>query len=403
MALDTAEDGLSLSETILAMDVVDTIRHDDRMREFELADEDRQKAAIERLRNAYAAQGDVVTDDVLKRALSKLNEDRFIHKAMALGPKRLFWKAFVRRGHIARNTAIALAATVVVCAGWSWGYDQFITQPRLATERRLEAERKLEVERTLEAERKLVMQIDEVIPRDLAAAVEYAEGFAKRLGDEAVIGRIAKQRSDVEVALLAKDVAAAESGIDALREVGKELKRREDAGHLVADAEALTAGPIASISNAKARAALNDIASHLREIALQGDEVGFRRTAARFKSFFGYILNDYTIQIVDRPGIQTGFARQNDQSGTKTWYLVVEAISPSGTAYPLEIKDGLVGKTKATSIWAIHVPIGTFEAIRDEKKKNGVIKNRIAGIKPAGTLEVVWKINAFDGETLNTW
>jgi hypothetical protein len=381
--LDPPE-SLSLSETLLAMDIADTIRHGDRMREFEMTDGDRRRAAIERLRKAYEAQGDVVSDSVLERAIVKLDEDRFVHKTMGRGPRRAFWTAFVRRGRYYRNTAAAVAVLATIYGGWTFGYDQFVTQPRL------------------EAERRLAIQIEEVIPRNLASTVEYAAGFARRLGDDAAMDRIDSQRKSVEAALSARDAEEAERGILTIRAVGQELKHREDGVRLVAEVDTITSGPISKATDAPARAALTDIASQMRDAALRGDVDAYSKTADRFKAFAGYILTPYQIQIVDRPGIQAGVEITHNESGALAWYLVVEAVSPSGTVYPLEIKDRRSGKTRTVPVWAIRTTYDNFIRLKKDKKSDGVIDDNIAGSKPAGTMTINWKFET-DGQTLNEW
>ncbi|MBY3157195.1 hypothetical protein HFO56_33260 [Rhizobium laguerreae] len=374
---------LSLSETLLAMDIADTIRHDDRMREFEMTDGDRRRAAIERLRKAYEAQGDVVSDGVLERAIVKLDEDRFVHKTMGRGPRRLFWTGFVRRGRYSRNVAIAAAACAVVYGGWTVGYDQLVIKPRL------------------EAERRLAIQM-EVIPHNLASTVEYAEGVARRLRDDAAIERIDSQRKGVEAALAARDAEEAERGILTIRAVGQELKHREDGVRLVADADAMTSGPISKATDADARAALVDIASQMRDAALRGDLASYSKAADRFKSFAGYILTPYKIQIVDRHGTPAGVEVTHNESGSKAWYQVVEAVSPSGTVYPLEIRDRQTGKTKPVSVWAIRISYDVFIKGKKDKQSDGVIDDNIVGTKPAGTMKINWNFET-DGQTLNEW
>lgn len=381
--LDPPE-SLSLSETLLAMDIADTIRRDDRMREFEITDGDRRRAAIERLRKAYEAQGDVVSDNVLERAIVKLDEERFVHKTMGRGPRRAFWTAFVRRGRYYRNTAAAVAVWAVAYGGWTFGYDQFVTKPRL------------------EAERRLAIQIEEVIPRNLASTVEYASGFAKRLGDNAAIERIDSQRKSVEASLAARDAEEAERGILTIRAVGQELKHREDGVRLVAEADAITEGPISKATDADARAALVDIASQMRDAALRGDQAAYTKAADRFKSFAGYILTPYKIQIVDRAGTPAGVEITHNESGTKAWYQVVEAVSPSGTIYPLEIKDRQTGKIRTVPAWGIRISYDVFLKGKKDKLSDGVIDDNIAGLKPAGTMKINWNFDT-DGQTLNEW
>jgi hypothetical protein len=385
VAHPTPKESLTLSETLLAMDIADTIRHGDRMREFEMTDGDRRKAAIERLRKAYEAQGDVVPDHVLERAIVKLDEDRFVHKTMPRGPRRLFWAAFVRRGTYARNITLATAVVAFAYGGFTFGYDQWITKPRI------------------EAEQQLAMQIDEVIPRNLSSAVVYAEDVAKRLGDQSALDRIGSQNRDVQTALAARDADAAERGIVTIQAMGQELKHREDGVRLVAEVETVTADPISKTTDGEARAALADIASQMRDAALRGDLKGYSKASERFKSFAGYILTPYKIQIVDRPGISSGVEITHNETNSKAWYQVVEAVSPSGTVYPLEIKDRRSGKTKTVSVWAIRVSHDNYIRVGKDKKADGVIDDNIAGVKPAGTMKIDWNLETIDGQTLNEW
>ncbi len=381
----TAAGSLTLPETLLAMGIADSIRHDARMREFELTDVDRRNAAIERLRKAYEAQGDVIPDHVLEDAITQMNEARFLHKAMATGPRRLFWTAFVRRGRYGRTMAASVAAIAVAYGAWMFGYDQFVTKPRL------------------EAERRLAVQIEEIIPRNLVSTVEYAEGFAKRLGDDAAMARIASQRKAVEASLAAREAVEAERGIQVIRAVGLELKHREDGVRLVAEVDTLTAEPISKVSDREARDALADLASQMRDAAMRGDLKAYQDASDRFKSFSGYILTPYKMQIVDRPGISAGVELTDNDTGVPAWYVIVEAVSPSGVVKPLEIKDRNRKPTRTVSVWGIRVTQDTFLKLKADKNSDGILDDNIAGEKPAGTLQVNWRLNAVNGQTINYW
>jgi hypothetical protein len=397
----------SISETLLAMDVLDTIRRDDRLRDFALAEGDRREALIARLRQTYAAQGDVVSDEVIERAISKMNEARYVHVEKLKGVGSVLWGLYIDRKFHARRVIFAASACVFLATVSSYGYDRLVTQPRLERQREIE------------------LQLDTVLPRDLKSAVDYAMSYAERLDDKAAIARVEERRTKVETSILAKDLVSARNGIDLIRAVGEELLHREEAAakavaearrleeqarekaataaRLVPKVETMTSGILAEISDAKARAALGELAAQMTEAAVEGNEASFEERYERFKSYAGYIRSPYTIQIVSRNGIQTGFSRTHDESGNKTWYLVVEAISPTGVAYPLEISDRLLnGRKKLTATWAVRVSKPALDAVRLDKQ-DGVLDNNVAGVKPAGKLDIDWKIDAFDGQTINTW
>jgi hypothetical protein len=66
---------------MLAMDVVDTLRHRELVLVRELHADDRDQHLLERLREIYTAQGIVVTDEVLAQGVRALREERFVYAA----------------------------------------------------------------------------------------------------------------------------------------------------------------------------------------------------------------------------------------------------------------------------------------------------------------------------------
>ncbi|OEO29897.1 hypothetical protein VW23_001535 [Devosia insulae DS-56] len=78
MSTTTAEKA-PLDEVMLAMDVVDTLRHRQDLVERELAGDAREKQLIEKLREIYQQQGIEVTDAVLMAGVKALDESRFVY------------------------------------------------------------------------------------------------------------------------------------------------------------------------------------------------------------------------------------------------------------------------------------------------------------------------------------
>lgn len=66
-----------LQDLMVAMDVVDTLRHNEKLVARELDSEGRRQRLIARLREIYAAQGIEVTDAMLEEGVMALEEDRF--------------------------------------------------------------------------------------------------------------------------------------------------------------------------------------------------------------------------------------------------------------------------------------------------------------------------------------
>jgi Family of unknown function (DUF6384) len=69
-----------LDELMLAMDVVDTLRHDLRLVEREFSAASSDEALIKRLREVYQSQGIKVPDRILEEGVKALNEKRFSYE-----------------------------------------------------------------------------------------------------------------------------------------------------------------------------------------------------------------------------------------------------------------------------------------------------------------------------------
>lgn len=97
---------------MLAMDVVDTLRHREALIERELAGPERDEQLMERLRQIYASQGIEVTDQILKEGIAALKEDRFVYEAPPRSAATRWAHAYINRGAWGK----ALLALLVVAA-----------------------------------------------------------------------------------------------------------------------------------------------------------------------------------------------------------------------------------------------------------------------------------------------
>lgn len=115
MSTTTAEKA-PLDEVMLAMDVVDTLRHRQDLVERELSGEAREAQLIERLREIYHHQGIEVSDAVLKEGVKALAESRFSYT-----PPKPSLKVSLARLYVSRKkwgpAAIAMALVLVVGLG----------------------------------------------------------------------------------------------------------------------------------------------------------------------------------------------------------------------------------------------------------------------------------------------
>lgn len=108
------KDHAPLDEVMLAMDVVDTLRHRELVLDRELQADNRDQRLLERLREVYTAQGITVSDDVLAQGVRALREDRFVYVAPAPSVSRALASIYVSRGYWGKWVGGAVAAAIVV-------------------------------------------------------------------------------------------------------------------------------------------------------------------------------------------------------------------------------------------------------------------------------------------------
>jgi len=203
---DAAAEKAPLDDVMMAMDVVDTLRHGEKLVERELSGQERRQRLIERLRGIYESQGIAVTDRILAEGVDALEQERFVYKPKQGGFAFVLARLYVRRGVVARNAAIGLAALVVATVVWLF----LIEEPRL---QRLEDQRQGIVD--------LGVELAETIPADLerlsAAIVIEANdpGIAAAAIVIAEDGIEAADQGDAETARAA--VATLNDQLDELR------------------------------------------------------------------------------------------------------------------------------------------------------------------------------------------
>jgi hypothetical protein len=121
---DTAQPARApLDEVMMAMDVVDTLRHRQDIVTRELAGEARERQLIERLREIYRQQGIEVPDHILKEGVAALEESRFAYDLPKPGFKVALAKLYVSRRRWGRPVLAVFAAAALLLVGYFaiWG------------------------------------------------------------------------------------------------------------------------------------------------------------------------------------------------------------------------------------------------------------------------------------------
>jgi hypothetical protein len=93
-----ADEPRKLDDVMLAMDVVDTLRHRTRIVDQELNEDAREEQLVARLKEIYGAQGIEVPDRILKDGVKALQGQRFAYKPPADSFSVRLAKLYINRG-----------------------------------------------------------------------------------------------------------------------------------------------------------------------------------------------------------------------------------------------------------------------------------------------------------------
>jgi hypothetical protein len=198
-----------LNDLMMAMDVVDTLRHGEALVERELSGEMRRARMIERLREVYMSQGITVSDRILAEGVDALEQERFVYKPRRGGFAFTLARLYINRSRIARIAGIAMAAVIVVGGIW------FLLAQQAENQRQREAE-----QQQIAAEQ-LQVELTETIPADLA---RLSAAIADEANDPAVAAAAAVTAEDGAESAANGDTARARGAVASLEATLAELR-----------------------------------------------------------------------------------------------------------------------------------------------------------------------------------
>jgi len=167
---------------MLAMDVVDTLRHRRRLVEKELQSEESDEHLLRRLHDIYATQGIEVPDEILRQGVAALKEQRFIYKPPPFGLRTFLARIYVRRKRWITPLLTNVAVLVVI-----WYGDYFDIQRKvrsLVEWSAIESTEVVEVEPLVET--KEVAGAKQAVLDNLTALLQSIEALAPK---ETVLAR----------------------------------------------------------------------------------------------------------------------------------------------------------------------------------------------------------------------
>lgn len=114
----TAPAAAPLDEVMLAMDVVDTLRHQQGLATRELDSDAKEQQLIDKLRGIYRQQGIEVPDTILREGVAALNESRFVYDPPPPSFGRTLARMYVGRKRWGRPVGAAVVALLVLSVGY---------------------------------------------------------------------------------------------------------------------------------------------------------------------------------------------------------------------------------------------------------------------------------------------
>mgnify|MGYP001811973450 FL=1 len=297
-----------LDDLMLAMDVVDTLRHEQNLVERELDQSSRDKVLKRRLREIYQGQGLEVSDRILDEGIEALRESRFTYERKGSTFKRRLAMLWVRRTFVGSILAALLLVGGLLLGNWWWQ----------SSSARQDAE---------------------------ATRIELTETLPKEL-----------------------ETAATEARAEA---------RTDEAKEAVEALEAEAASAISRLDAARARQAIANLKVMREDLTLT-----------------------YNLVIVQR-GQSAVETTPDYNPNARNYYLIVEAIAPDGSKLSRSITNEETGQKETVDVWAVRVPQQTYLDVRDDKLDDGIIQERVIGMKQRGALKPVYSMPVSGGSITN--
>ncbi len=201
-----------LDDVMMAMDVVDTLRHDIIIAEREMAGDERRQDLLARLRALYRSQGIEVPDEILEEGVRALEQDRFTYEPPRGGLGVWLARLYVARLRLAKTAAAGIAIVALLWGGWY----MLVERPRiqLAQDLRVALPQRLDMlvsQITAEAEAADVSARARVLASDGRAAAAAANDQAARSAEADLRAMLSRLRETYDIRIVTRE--GVESGV----------------------------------------------------------------------------------------------------------------------------------------------------------------------------------------------
>jgi len=401
-------DKIELDEVLLAMDVVDTLRHEQQLVERELASDERDQALFEKVKRMYASQGLKVTDQMIAEGVAALREERFVYRPPP--PKGTLWLArlYVNRWRWAKLVGGMVAFLTAVFIIYRFAFVAPEARQRSQTARDINTQISQQQDHITIAGQRLG-NLSQTLRSAENKAYQSSEVAAKRLLAEAGMQLAG---ADSKLQIFDKLPLKPDLDADILVREGDGIKRRlEQRAGLLRDVDAQLDKAEAAVADLSGLAALREklagqrrsLMSESREDAVRvqaeklyadalaalntGDVQGARKGSTALHELYGRVVQEYELHIVSKPGTPSGVWREpRNRAGARNYYVIVDAVTPGGERLALPIASEEDGTTRTVVQWGLRVDNATYERIRRDKLDDGIIQNKRVGVKDRGYL-----------------
>ena len=419
MAEEQQSNEIAFSEVMLAMDVVDTLRHERSLVERELQSEEREEELIAKLRKIYADQGLEVTDEVIAQGVRAMREERFTYQPPRASLKTALARIYVNRGRWARRTAYLLLA---LAALWL-GYRYLVVMPaergrvQLASGLKNQASDQKEKVKALQGR---ISTSKSELESALRSVSQSVTAPVNRLADQArqaldsadrqlnameklpPVVDIDSDNAKARAAAVRKQLDERKSYLDRaendLTRAQTAIQSIRDLKNGFQDLDSLRADALQEARESGVPEKIETLYNNAMS-AIQAGDLETARTARQALAYTRDMLRqEYTLQVVSRPGTPSGVWRYPVDSRTaRNYYLIVEAVTPSGQRLKLPITSEEDGKARVVSEWGLRVDPQVYEQVRQDKMDDGIVNRKIVGVKKRGYLTPEYGVSTTGG------
>lgn len=413
-----------LDEVMMAMDVVDTLRHRQLLVDRELNSDQREQNLIERLRELYASQGIEVTDQILAEGVKALEEDRFRYTAAKGGFKLMMAKAYIARGKWGWRLGVLLLLLLVARGVYYFSveapenrrieqqFTQFNDSAQAGSDSLAASFQRID-----HLQGRLDSASPQIVP-ELGLAAERLSRNARQSLDEArgLLETVQGLETQNSLSLLhdSQDFASIEKVLNQQKQGLADAKMMLDSAQ--ANIEFIVALADLPLSLAAERdiilqRAKVDEAGVLAKqyyadsmTALAAGDIALANASfTRLEALREQLNTQYRLRIVSQSDEYSGVWRIPEQNpDAKNYYIIVEAIDEDGQPLSLPVLNEEDGKIYQVEKWGIRVAESIFKKVAADKNDDGIIQTREIGIKSRGYLEPDLSIKT-DGGTLTSW